>query len=79
MSRVYTYNILNSIKGAQLIEIKRGVVINQKLLWAFFNVRDPDFRNKVIHFLGNVRHKKIILGKFDSYSGTLPISFLTVK
>jgi hypothetical protein len=76
MSRVFTYNILNRIKNAQLIEIKRGVIINQELSWGFFNVRDPEFENKVIDFLGNGRHKKIILGVFDYNSGILPISFL---
>ena len=79
MSRIYTYKVLNGIKNSQLIELKRGVVINQELFWAYFNVRDPEFEKKVHQFLDSVRHRKIVLGRFDYHSGTLPISFLTVK
>lgn len=74
----YTLKLLNDIKNSQIIKFKSNIELNTNLEWCLFNVNDPRFKDNVTNFIfyNDDRHKKIILGKYDRYSNTLPISYI---
>lgn len=79
MGQQETIMILNSIKNSQVISLKYGTNMgNQQLIWAYFNVNDPHLHKRVSDFIfyNDTGHKKIIMGKYDYNTKSIPISYI---
>lgn len=76
-------SILGQIDNTQVVKLKYNVnmgAMSDKLIWEEFDVTETTFVDKVTSFLfkENCLHKKVLLGKFNYSTNSLPISYISV-